>query len=84
MKMENFIVLILFAGHCFLLQALPYPTRRIDSRDGLSNSAILLFYHNNIDFLWLGTYNGLDRYDGKFIKAYNPCFIFIGEWVPEG
>ncbi|MFA5328426.1 MAG: two-component regulator propeller domain-containing protein [Prolixibacteraceae bacterium] len=67
---KSFIVILLLIVNGFTLFALPYHIRRIDSRDGLSNSAVLSLYQDKNDFLWVGTYNGLDRYDGKFIKTF--------------
>lgn len=43
----------------------------LDRRDGLSNlsvSSIVQDYHG---FLWFGTLNGLNRYDGRNIKLYS-------------
>lgn len=61
-------VLLLFAGT--KLNGLPFQMQGIDSRDGLSNSAVLSMFQDEKGFMWLGTYNGLNRYDGKFIESY--------------
>ncbi len=69
LKEKTFIV-VLFVVHSLAAYTLPYHIRRIDSRDGLSNSAVLSLYQDNNGFLWVGTYNGLNRYDGKYIRTY--------------
>jgi ligand-binding sensor domain-containing protein/DNA-binding CsgD family transcriptional regulator len=38
--------------------------------DGLSNPAVTAIYQDNKGFMWFGTYNGLNRYDGYEIKSY--------------
>lgn len=37
---------------------------------GLSNSTVLSICRDNAGFLWIGTRDGLNRYDGKRIKQY--------------
>lgn len=38
--------------------------------NGLPNNSILSIYQDSKGFLWIGTYNGLCRYDGKEFKVY--------------
>lgn len=38
--------------------------------DGLSHSNVTSILKDNDGFLWIGTWNGLNRYDGKQFKAY--------------
>lgn len=42
----------------------------IDSRNGLSQNAVLSIYCDKTGFLWFGTFNGLNRYDGYNFKVY--------------
>lgn len=39
-------------------------------KDGLSNNSISSIIQSKDGFLWFGTLNGLNRYDGKEIKSY--------------
>lgn len=39
---------------------------------GLSNNMILSLHQDHKGFLWIGTYNGLCRYDGKEIRKFHP------------
>lgn len=44
--------------------------RRLDTRDGLSNSHILDIMRDSHGFVWIGTAYGLNRYDGYRVKTY--------------
>ncbi len=46
--------------------------RHIGSRDGLSNSAVMSLFQDSERYLWMGTYDGLNRYDGTDIHIYKP------------
>ena len=46
--------------------------RRLDTRDGLSNSTINYMFQDSKGFIWIGTSYGLNRYDGyRFHTYYN-------------
>ena len=42
----------------------------ISSADGLSQGAVYSIYQDEIGFMWFGTVNGLDKYDGKTFTHY--------------
>lgn len=44
---------------------------KINQANGLSNNSITSIEKGNNDFLWIGTKNGLNRYDGYHVKVYN-------------
>ena len=44
--------------------------RRMDTRDGLSNSTINCIYQDTKGFVWIGTSYGLNRYDGYRFRTY--------------
>ena len=44
--------------------------RRLDTRDGLSNSQVLSVCRDSKGFVWIGTPYGLNRYDGYRMKTY--------------
>ncbi|MDR3251274.1 MAG: hybrid sensor histidine kinase/response regulator, partial [Tannerella sp.] len=46
--------------------------RQITSRDGLSNSSVYCLYQDDEHFLWIGTFDGLNKYDGRNINIYKP------------
>ncbi|PTX62077.1 two component regulator with propeller domain [Kordia periserrulae] len=54
---------------------LPYPKptthlKKITTEDGLSNNTIYAILQDQHDFIWIGTKDGLNRYDGYEIKNY--------------
>lgn len=46
--------------------------KHIDSSDGLSHNWVRCFYEDDTGFIWIGTNDGMDRYDGREIKRYQP------------
>lgn len=49
--------------------ALP-PITRLGIEKGLSNNSVRVVYQDKKGFIWLGTYDGLNRYDGKEFKIF--------------
>ncbi|MGD2034747.1 MAG: two-component regulator propeller domain-containing protein, partial [Bacteroidales bacterium] len=45
---------------------------RITPEDGLSASWVRCIYQDEFGFIWFGTSDGLNRYDGYEIKVYKP------------
>jgi signal transduction histidine kinase/streptogramin lyase len=63
----------------FLLVSAPFGThaqipewefRYFTQQDGLSNTFVTSWAQDSIGFVWVGTVNGLNRYDGGGFKAY--------------
>lgn len=44
--------------------------RSLDSRDGLSNNGVLSITQDSQGFVWFGTQNGLNRFDGQNFRSY--------------
>jgi hypothetical protein len=68
-------VLLLFTLFGNLIQGdstSPWPFQHVDKGAKLSNSAITSVYMDRYDYVWLGTWDGLNRYDGSSIKVYKP------------
>lgn len=47
-----------------------YTLSHIGYTQGLSNSAVLSLHKDNQGFMWFGTYDGLNNYDGKSMNVY--------------
>lgn len=52
------------------LFAANYPIRYLGIENGLSNNAVVNIFQDNKGFMWFGTYDGLNRYDGYRFKIY--------------
>ena len=71
MKWRQIIVLlVLIAGN--LQDACAYNLRQISNKDNLSNSAVLSLCQDSEGFMWFGTCDGLNMFDGISIQLYSP------------
>lgn len=72
-KFRKLICLALALLLCFSLQA-EYRTtvHSISRREGLSNGAVNTIVKDAEGYIWFGTWNGLNRYDGSNIVTYLP------------
>ena len=70
----SIILLFIFIFSCtFKVQALDnIQFQRMTVEDGLSQSTINAIIQDSKGYIWIGTNDGLDRYDGHEIKSYNP------------
>ena len=48
-----------------------YSLLQLDNRFGLSNSAVNCLLHDSDGMLWIGTWDGLNRYDGQEFHVFN-------------
>jgi ligand-binding sensor domain-containing protein/signal transduction histidine kinase len=63
------IVLFLIAGSVYS-QVQPQQFQRLDARNGLSHNSVLTIFQDSKGLIWLGTYGGLNKYDGYKITTY--------------
>ncbi|KRB55884.1 hybrid sensor histidine kinase/response regulator transcription factor [Flavobacterium sp. Root186] len=49
-----------------------YSSEQLDNNKGLSNSSINAIFQDSDNLLWIGTWDGLNRYDGSNFKIYRP------------
>ncbi|MBB4034917.1 signal transduction histidine kinase/ligand-binding sensor domain-containing protein/AraC-like DNA-binding protein [Dysgonomonas hofstadii] len=67
--MKYIILFIIILSPC---SAMSYNLRQISSKNGLSNSAILSIYQDRKGFMWFGSCDGLNMFDGINIQIYKP------------
>ena len=52
-------------------QRLEHYSRTVDIRNGLSQNSVNKIFQDRTGFVWLGTKDGLNRYDGHSFRVYN-------------
>ena len=73
MMKRLFLTFSLVLACCLLTSAAMIPDmkfRRLDTREGLSNSMVSSILRDSQGYMWFGTGYGLNRYDGYRFKAY--------------
>jgi len=66
----NYIILILLISTYITTNSQTYRFEYLTSDIGLSQNSVLSIYQDSRNFLWFGTYDGLNRYDGYSFKIY--------------
>src|SRR5882724_12218589 len=61
------------------------PITYLGIEQGLSNNAVRCIYQDHKGFMWFGTYDGLNRYDGHDFKVFrnrfNDSTSLINNWI---
>jgi len=68
MKKSVYLLCLLFFS--FMLQANDFIFSRITPEDGLSSAEVTCFLQDKQGFFWIGTSDGLNRYDGYDFKIF--------------
>jgi len=63
------LILWMAAGICFA-QSSAIPLTYLGVENGLSNNVVNSLYLDHYGFMWMGTYDGLNRYDGYHFKVF--------------
>ena len=66
-----FLSFCLLAIQCLTGQSEQYHSYKLSPKDGFSGHTFTCLVEDQQGFIWIGTYNGLNRYDGKEIKIFN-------------
>ncbi|MFK8056294.1 MAG: two-component regulator propeller domain-containing protein [Saprospiraceae bacterium] len=69
MKIKELLVvlLVMLANHCF--SQLQF--QHITAEDGISQSEVYCFLEDSHGFMWFGTVDGLNKYDGYTVSTFN-------------
>jgi two-component sensor histidine kinase/ligand-binding sensor domain-containing protein len=72
LKKPLIILLLLVLCKPIFAQNLNLSFNHLDREGGLSNNNAFSIYADSKSFLWLGTFNGLNRFDGSTCRVYKP------------
>jgi len=64
------LYLLLFFGFSPCGYSQDYPVKFLDISDGLSNNSVTTIFQDSDGYMWFGTYDGLNRYDGYNFKVF--------------
>jgi len=70
MRNKKFLFCILILVCNINLISASLKSIKLSSNDGLSNSSISTIYKDSSGLMWIGTWDGLNTFDGKNIKVY--------------
>lgn len=78
--MKNFILWFLLSCSTFSVYAAEYSLKpsaihRFDTNNGLISNEITCFIQDDEGFMWIGTTNGLSRFDGYDFKTYKSNYL---------
>ena len=69
-KTYLFLFLLIFTGTLSALKNTDYVYKNFTVEDGLSQSSVQAILHDSKGYLWFGTADGLNRYDGYEFKIF--------------
>lgn len=67
-----FTFIILYVGNWIHAQSLNLSFNHLTREGGLSNNNAFMLFPDSKGFLWIGTFNGLNRFDGSTCRVYKP------------
>ena len=65
------ILVAVLIFNCIRGGAQPFRFEHLTSSDGISQSEVYAFLEDSRGFMWIGTLDGLNRYDGYNIEVFN-------------
>lgn len=73
-RLRLLILLFIFCSFQVLCQGNDLSFSKLSVENGLSNNLVNAIYKDSYGFIWVGTLEGLDRYDGVEIRPYSSKF----------
>ncbi|MCQ2334690.1 MAG: response regulator [Paludibacteraceae bacterium] len=63
---------ICFLGSMSAQEAKHYSVQHYSASDGLSQNSVMAMLQDHDGFIWIGTWDGLNRFDGRKFRTYKP------------
>lgn len=67
-------MIIIYSWLVITVDAYALTTRTININDGLSNNSVNCIFQDHLGFMWFGTHDGLNSYDGKQFVTFRNHF----------
>lgn len=67
----RYILILIYTATCIIGKAQPQRFKHLTSDDGISQSEVYTFLKDSRGFVWFGTVDGLNRFDGYDIEVFN-------------
>ena len=82
MKLKLLIILLILLNIFMPIEASAeiisdFKFENISIDEGLSNEDVTSIFQDSMGYMWIGTKDGLNRYDGEKIKIYNSLVYFF-------
>ncbi len=71
-QISIFFLFLFFVLHSFA--SIEIRSKQITTSNGLANNSVRYFLQDSKGFIWMGTLNGLSRYDGNSFITFKPQF----------
>lgn len=65
------LICLLYTGYCMAQDIQSYSFVHVNSESGLSQSNVKCILQDSYGFIWFGTKNGLNRYDGETVVQFD-------------
>ena len=74
MKIKLIALFIMMSSLAAVADNDTYFFSKVDYQQGLSNSAVLCLFQDNVGLMWFGTYDGVNCWDGKTMEVFRSDF----------
>lgn len=71
------IILILFLGIFCLGNLWAQQIKHYNNNSGLSHNTVMCLFQDSKGFIWVGTKNGLNRFDGMTLRSTNVVTLLM-------
>lgn len=74
-RFNTTVLLLLLMAATSVAKGSGYQFRHYDTQAGLSQNSVLAIVQDSMGFMWFGTHDGLNRFDGHSFKVYHKSLL---------